>query len=122
MASNQFFQKKGPFPLKEIIRIIGYVDNISKFNDFKIHGFESLDHASKNDMTFLNSSKYKNISQKTKAAACITSPNLSKFLPENCIKIPVKNVLFAVTQASRMFYPNADIDFPDKNLLESEKD
>ena len=121
MASNQFFQKKGPFPLKEIIRIIGYVDNISKFNDFKIHGFESLDHASKNDMTFLNSSKYKNISQKTKAAACITSPNLSKFLPENCIKIPVKNVLFAVTQASRMFYPNADIDFPDESLSKSEE-
>ena len=53
----------------------------------------------KNDMTFLNSSKYKNLSLKTKAlAACITSSNLSKFLPEKCIKIDVKNVLFAVTQ------------------------
>jgi len=121
MSSNQFFQKKGPFPLKEIIKIIGNIDNVPKFDDFKIHGFESLDHASKNDMTFLNSSRYKNISQKTKAAACITSPNLSKFLPNECIKLPVKNVLFAVTQASRMFYPNADIDSPDRNLLESDK-
>ena len=90
--------------------------NFSQKNNFKIHGFESLDNASKNDMTFLNSSKYKDLSLKTKAAACITSPNLSKFLPEKCIKLNVKNVLFAVTQVSKMFYPNADIDFPDENL------
>ena len=47
--------------------------------------------------------------------------NLSKFLPEKCIKIDVKNVLFAVTKVSKMFYPNADLDYPDKNLLDSEK-
>ena len=56
------------------------------------------------------------MSLKTKAAACITSPNLSKFLPESCIKIDVKNVLFAVTQVARMFYPTAEMDFPDINL------
>ena len=50
---------------------------------------ESLDNANKNDITFLNSSKYKDISIKTKAAACITTPNLSKFLPNNCIKLNV---------------------------------
>ena len=33
----------------------------------------------------------------------------------------MKNILFAVTQASRMFYPNADFDLPDQNLVESEK-
>ena len=42
-------------------------------------------------MTFLNSSIYKDVSLKTKAVACITSSNLSKFLPENCIKLDVKN-------------------------------
>tara|TARA_Y100000590_G_scaffold222009_1_gene251287 strand:- start:2187 stop:3179 length:993 start_codon:yes stop_codon:yes gene_type:complete len=121
MGTNQFFEKKGPFPLKEITKAIGHIDNSPKLNNFEIHGFAVLDQASKKDITFLNSSKYKNISLKTKAAACITSPNLSKFLPTNCIQIHVKNVLFAVTQASKMFYPNADIDFPDENLLPSEK-
>ena len=71
-------------------------------------------------MTFLNSSKYQNLSLKTKAAACITSKNLSKFLPKNCIKLDVKNVLFAVTQVAKMFYPTADLDIPDDNLLKSE--
>jgi len=121
MSENQFFEKKGPFPLKEILNTIGYSDEISIKNDFKIHSFESLDKAREKDLTFLNSSKYQSLSMKTNAAACITTPNLSKFLPKTCIKLNVKNVLFAVTQASKMFYPNADIDCPDSNLSKSEK-
>ena len=121
MSINQFFEKKGPFPLKEILNTIGYNDDTSIKNDFKIHNFESLDKARENDLTFLNSIKYQNLSLKTNAAACITSPNLSKFLPKKCIKLNVKNVLFAVTQASKMFYPNADIDCPDENLSKSEE-
>ena len=121
MSINQFFEKKGPFPLREILNTIGYNEDISIKNDFKIHNFESLDKARENDLTFLNSSKYQNLSLKTNAAACITSPNLSKFLPKKCIKLNVKNVLFAVTQASKMFYPNADIDCPDANLSKSEE-
>ena len=74
----------------------------------------------KNDITFLNSIKYKDLSLKTKAAACITSINLSKFLPKKCVKLDVKNVLFAVTKASKMFYPKADIDYPDENLTNFE--
>ena len=119
MSVNQFFEKKGPFPLKEILNAIGYNGKFSQKNDFKIHGLESLDRAYENDLTFLNSSKYQNLSLKTKAAACLTSQSLSKFLPDKCIKIDVKNVLFAVTQVSRMFYPKADIDYPDENLCEA---
>jgi len=119
MSENQFFEKKGPFPLEEIVKIIGYDGNLSIQKDFKIYDFKSLDKAGDKDMTFLNSSKYQKLSIKTKAAVCITSPNLSKYLPEKCIKLNVKNVLFAVTQASKMFYPYADIDLPDKNLFSS---
>jgi len=119
MPSNQFFEKKGPFPLKKLITNIGCIGDFSKINDFVIHGVESLTNATKNDMTFLNSSKYKNLSLKTKAAACITTSNLSKFLPDQCIKIDVKNTLFAVTQVSRMFYPKADIDYPDTSLIDA---
>ncbi len=121
MGSNHFFEKKGPFPLKEIIKSIGNVENLSEINNLKIYNLESLDHASQSDMTFLNSSKYKNLSLKTSAAACITTPNLSKFLPKKCIKINVKNILFAVTQVSKMFYPKADIDIPDESLMNSDE-
>ena len=120
MGSSQFFLKQGPFPLKEIIKTIGYNGNFPQKKDLKIHDFESLDNASNNDMTFLNSSKYQKLSLKTKAAVCITSPNLSKFLPEKCIKLSVKNILFTVTQVAKMFYPKADMDFPDENLSSSD--
>ena len=116
MSENQFFEKKGPFPLSKIIKVIGCSRVFSQENNFEISSFESLDNASTNDMTFLNSSKYQELSLKTKPAACITSPNLSKFLPKKCIKLDVKNVLFAVTQVAKMFYPNADMDIPDENL------
>ena len=116
MSKNLFYEKRGPFPLKEIVKTIGYIGNFSNENNLEIYGFESLNNAGKNDMTFLNSSKYKDLSLKTKAAACITLINLSKFLPKKCVKLDVKNVLFAVTKASKMFYPKADIDYPDMNL------
>tara|TARA_Y100000590_G_scaffold469365_1_gene656522 strand:- start:4895 stop:5896 length:1002 start_codon:yes stop_codon:yes gene_type:complete len=121
MSKNQFYEKKGPFPLGEIIKNLGCKQDLTQNKSFSIHGIESLTNAGEKDLTFLNSIKYKDLSLKTKAAACITSSNLKKFLPEKCIKIDVKNVLFAVTQASKMFYPNADIDFPDYNLSSAEK-
>ena len=119
MSENQFFERKGPFPLWEIIKVIGCSGNFSQESNFKIRSFESLDNASNNDMTFLNSRKYQDLSLKTKAAACITTTNFSKFLPEKCIRLDVKNVLFAVTHVAKMFYPKADIDFPDEHLSSS---
>ena len=62
-------KKKGPFPLSEIIKTIGYGGDLSPKNNFEIRSFESLDSASNNDMTFLNSSKYKNFSLKTKGSS-----------------------------------------------------
>ena len=120
MSKNHFYEKKGPFPLSEIAKVIGSSNNFANKNDIKISGFETLVNANRSDMTFLNSSNYKDLSLKTKAAACITTTNLLKYLPEECIKLDVKNVLFAVTKASKMFYPTADIDLPDQFLSNSE--
>ena len=121
MPINQFFKNEGPFPFKELVKVINCEQDFSKIDDFKIHDIETLINANSNHITFLNSIKYKEFSIKTNAAACITSSNLSQFLPNKCIKITVKNVLLAVTNVSKMFYPKADIDIPDSNLTDSEK-
>ncbi len=121
MAPYQFFEKLGPYSLKEIIETINCTKDYSHIKDLKIHGVESLVDANKSDMTFLNSSRYKDVSLKTRAAACITSSNLSKYLPNQCIKLDVKNVLLAVNQVSKMFYPKADIDYPDIYLVNSDE-
>tara|TARA_B110000438_G_scaffold297405_1_gene343745 strand:+ start:29 stop:1030 length:1002 start_codon:yes stop_codon:yes gene_type:complete len=119
MSEKEFFKKKGPFPLGEIVKAIGCNNKLINKNNLQIQDFKSLNNANDTDMTFLNSNKYQDISLTTKAAACITSSNLLKFLPEKCIKLDVKNVLFAVTQVAKMFYPKAEMDFPDETLLVS---
>tara|TARA_B100000959_G_C14940931_1_gene607778 strand:+ start:534 stop:1526 length:993 start_codon:yes stop_codon:yes gene_type:complete len=119
MQNIRFFEKKGPFPFSEILKEIDPTKDLAELKNFKVYGIETLINAKENEITFLNSNKYQKESLKTKAFACITSLNLSKFLPEKCIKIDVKNVLFAVTQVSRLFYPNADLDYPDLNLMDS---
>jgi len=119
MSKSEFFDQKGPFPLSKIIEITGSSTDVIGTNDIKIYNFVALDKATNQDITFLNSKKYQSLSSKTKAAACITSLNFFNLLPEKCLKIDVKNVLFAVTQVARLFFPTADIDFPDNNLLNS---
>ena len=42
MTTNHFFEKKGPFPLREIIKNIDCASDLSNANDFKIYGVESL--------------------------------------------------------------------------------
>ena len=121
MPHNRFFKKKGPFPFEDIVKITGCTDDFASFKNIKVYGIESLKNANKSEITFLNTSQYTDISSKTRAFACITSLNLLKFLPKTCIKINVKNVLLAVTKISKMFYPEADLDYPDKNLTEARK-
>jgi UDP-3-O-[3-hydroxymyristoyl] glucosamine N-acyltransferase len=120
MSENNFFVKKGPYPLSKVIKEVYSNKKIKEKEDINIIGFESLLTASNKDITFLNSSKYQSSSIKTNAIACITSPNLVKFLPKTCIAIEVKNVLFAVTQVAKMFYPTADLDLLDENLSKSD--
>jgi len=120
MSKNNFFEKKGPFPLNKITKIIGCDLDFSKEKSFEVYSLESLDKAGRNDMTFLNSNKYQKLSEITKAGACITSKNLLNLQPKKCIKLDVKNVLFAVTQVTKLFFPKADIDSPDRNLLSAE--
>tara|TARA_B110000438_G_scaffold41135_1_gene41007 strand:- start:2004 stop:2999 length:996 start_codon:yes stop_codon:yes gene_type:complete len=120
MTKNHFFEKKGPFPLMELMSAIGFTEDSFNNKNLKVHGIEPLIKAEENDITFLNSIKYKDLSIKTNAGVCITTSNLLKFLPEKCIKIDTKNVLYAVTKISKMFYPDADVDYPDEKLAKSE--
>ena len=116
MSDTFFFEPKGPFNLSKLL------ENIPKsLEKTKIFDIKTLDLAKSKDITFLNSIDYKEDAIKTKASACITKKSLEQFLPKKCIKIFVKNVLFSTAQVSKKFYPNADLDYPDKTLLESKK-
>ena len=102
-----FFVPKGPYSLNELCK---------NGSNLKISDIKTLDKATINDITFFNSIDYKSTAQETKAAACVTTKNLEKFLPKKCIKVLVKNVLFSTAKICQKFYPYADLDYPDKSL------
>ena len=109
MGSSIFFKKKNIkfydlFPKEK-----------HKFN-FKVNDIKSLDLAKKNEITFFDSVKYRNLASQTKASACITTKKLKQYLPNNTSKIIVKNVLFELARAAKALYPDSDIDYPDLQL------
>ena len=121
MSNNFFFKNKGPFSIKKIIETCGGKAPSEVFFNIKIQDIIDLFRAKENEITFLNSIKYKEKSLKSKATACITSKNLTKCLPENCIKIIVDNVLLSAAKVSKLFYPESDFDHLDQTLISSEQ-
>tara|TARA_B100002003_G_scaffold51279_1_gene46522 strand:+ start:878 stop:1876 length:999 start_codon:yes stop_codon:yes gene_type:complete len=118
--NNFFFKNIGPFSIKKIADTCeGRVH--SGDTNIKIQNIIDLFRAKENDVSFLNSIKYKEMSLKNKATACITSEDLVKFLPDSCIKIIVVNVLLSAAKVSKLFYPESDFDHLDQTLVSSEK-
>ena len=121
MTMSQFFEKKGPFLLNDIIKLIKCKSEEVEYVDKKIVNINDLYHAKNNELTFFNSIRYKEIAKKTNALACITSNNLKKYLPSQCIKLEVSNVLMSTALVSKNFFPKADVDYPDLNLKKFEE-
>ena len=114
MSNIIFFEPEGPFNINDLS------DDIPQdIKKIKIFDVKTLDQATNKDLTFLNSIKYKNHANKTKASVCITKKNLEPFLPKKCIKIFVKNVLYSTAKITKKFYPMADIDYPDDTLRDT---
>jgi len=109
MSTNFFFDRKGPFSIKDLFHV-----ELNK--NFKIQDVKTLDTASKYDLTFFDSINYKSSAISTKAFLCITTNKLKKHLPESCQKIIVSNVLFEIARVTSKFYPKAHIDYPDLNI------
>ena len=114
MGSDNFFSKKKV-----------YISNLFPKIKFKqkniINSIKSLREATKSDLTFYDSKKYKNLANQTKARYCITTENLSKDLPKSIEKIIVKKVLVELARVSKIMYPFSDLDYPDFSLKKPAK-
>ena len=116
MSDISFFVPKGPFYIHDLFKQLSVQKNQSKITDVK-----TLDKADKSSITFLNSNDYIDLAKKTKASACITTSKLKQYLPKTCLSIVVKNVLLSIAEVSKKFYPDADIDYPDQTLIQTNK-
>ena len=116
---NIFFKNKGPFKIEKLLKLSN-IDN-KNFSSDQIQDIKDLLSATKSDITFFHTRKYHSLASKTKASYCITTNNLSQFLPSTCKKIIVKNVLIATAKITEIFYPNSVTDDFDKNVKDIKK-
>ncbi len=114
MVSNNFFLKK-----KILISDLFPREKFKK--KIKLDKIKSLGEATKLDLTFYDSKKYKNLANQTKARYCITTENLSKDLPKSIEKIIVRKVLVELARVSKIMYPFSDLDYPDFSLKKPAK-
>ena len=109
MSSNIFFERKN-------IRLNKLFPSIKFKNNFIVSSIKPLKSAKKDDISFLDSLKYKSDALNTKSVVCLTTEKLAKFFPVSVQTIVVKNVLFEISKILKNIYPLADIDYPDKTL------
>ena len=116
--NNQFFKNKGPFKIDKLFKLSG-LKNINNFKNINIYDVKDLSTSTSKDITFFHSKKYFNLASKTKALFCITTENLKNYLPDDCNKIIVDNVLVVTAKITEIFYPDSvsdDFDTTSKDI------
>ena len=117
---NPFFKNHGPFKISNLLVDLD-LSNTHSFKDDLANDVKDLVNAKKDDLTFFHSKKYALIAGKTKASYCITLKSLSEYLPKDCKKIFVDNVLLSMAKITSKFYPdsvNDNFDTTVKNINE----
>ena len=112
---NPFFKNCGPIKISDLNKHLNL--KINNFDiEFKINDIKDLITASKNDITFFHSNKYKKAANSTKASFCLTTKALKNNLPVNCKPVVVENVLFVTSQITSLFYPDSINDDYDETV------
>ena len=104
MNKNIFFNKVKHISVNEICKKLK-IKKITKKNIY-LNDIKTLDNASKNDLTFLHSSKYLRLIPKIKSNFIITTSKFQKYLPNKNLFL-VENVLLSVANITEYFYPDS---------------
>lgn len=115
MADSDFYENKGPFSIKEIIKQFN-----CKFigdKNFLVHDISTLELSCEKDLTFLSNKKYINEFNKTNAGVIIIEEKFATKKKRNFIIS--KTPYFTFAQIVNKFYPNAA--YPDLSFNDSEK-
>ncbi len=118
--TNLFFKNKGPFKIKKILKDLK-INNLKISKNITIYDIKDLNSATSKDITFFHSKKYLEIASKTKALFCITTESLKDYLPKDCYKIIVNNVLISTSIVTNLYYPDSLTDDFDVSVKEIKK-
>ena len=115
MNQNIFFYKKNKIKINDILINLKLKPLPSIYNK-TVNDIKPLDLANKNDITFFNSIKYKNLLNKAKFKYILINNKHSNLISKKNNSIIVKNVLVSLAQITNLFYPESLNDNTDINL------
>ena len=81
MEHPGFFERAGPFPLRDLVEAAGATLSSDVDLDTKIKDVRPLDAAVRGDLSFLDNPKYLSLFTHTSATACLVAPKFAGQAP-----------------------------------------
>ncbi len=107
MQHPGFFDRRGPFSLGDVARLVGGELGPAADAAAAVRDVRPLDLALDGDLTFIDNRKYVEALGKTRASFCLVSPGLAARVPGATQSIVVRAPYHAFARALQHFYPDA---------------
>lgn len=104
MADPRFYRKKGPFTLQELVEI-GQCELRCGDPTLAIHDVAILEEADSTCLTYVDHTKYRQLLEDTKAAACILPEEMVQHAPQHLALLVAKYPRRARAYVVNAFYP-----------------
>ena len=107
MEHPGFFQKAGPFSLREICQVLKLEVEGTDLHDLSIDDVKSISSAGPSHLTFLEDRKWLKEFQSSKAAICITTEDFKDKVPSSTVVLVSKKPYQHFVKAIELFYPSS---------------
>ncbi|HEY0901028.1 MAG TPA: UDP-3-O-(3-hydroxymyristoyl)glucosamine N-acyltransferase [Micavibrio sp.] len=116
MADNRFFNRAAPKTLGELAQIAGAEIGSGSDSGYVIHDVAPLDKAGREQISFLDNIKYKDMFRTTKAGVCIVAPEMVALAPAGVHLLVSRNPYKSYALVAQAFYPDP---LPDAKIADS---
>ena len=110
MADEKFFNKRGPFTLRELADIGESELDSNTDPDILIHDVAPLEKATSSDISFLDNPKYIETFSNSQAKACIVLSKMISQAPEGMSLLVSTKPYRSYARIANMFYPDKHVE------------
>jgi len=107
MEHPGFFERAGPFSLRDVADTTGSEIVAGADPDLEIKDVRPLDSAAVGDLSFVDNPKYLPLLAKTGASACIVAPKFVRRLPKGTCGLVMPEPYRGFAKAIALFYPGS---------------
>ncbi len=110
MPDVRFFQRAGPFPLREIAALVGAEPLASGNDAAPIHDIAALESAGPDDISVFSDLRYVGALLPSRARSILISRDLARHADDRSRLMVVKNARLAYAQVGHLFYPRPTLE------------